>query len=182
MFYLSSPFYDRDGPWEITGEGGGGGGDHSPKNLMRGKNPASSGTEKKIMRRPEKNSCRQVSGKKNRAPKKFHPPSGCLYFPLLNYHKAVMTEVFSLGTNQEAERLRPFGTGSVDQGAPFYSFPGRHFLSPVYRLALRGWLLISRRGLVSLFILWLLRPLLRFFRICQKGRKLHWSVDTMTSL
>ena len=114
--------------------------------------------------------------------KNFTPPSGCLYFPLLNYHKAVMTEVFSLGTNQEAERLRPFGTGSVDQGAPFYSFPGRHFLSPVYRLALRGWLLISRRGLVSLFILWLLRPLLRFFRICQKGRKLHWSVDTMTSL
>ena len=181
MFYLSSPFYDRDGPWEVTGEGGGGGWTF-PKKFDAREKSCKQWHRKKIMRRPEKNSCRQVSGKKNRATKKFHPPSGCLYFPLLNYHKAVMTEVFSLGTNQEAERLRPFGTGSVDQGAPFYSFPGRHFLSPVYRLALRGWLLISRRGLVSLFILWLLRPLLRFFRIFQKGRKLHWSVDTMTSL
>lgn len=43
-----------------------------------------------------------------------------------------MTEVFSLGANQEAERLRPFGTGSVEQCALFYSFLGRHFLSRVY--------------------------------------------------
>ena len=55
--------------------------------------------------------------KKIRAPKKFHPPSGYFYFPLLNYHVAVMTEVFSLGANQESERLRPFGTGSVEQCA-----------------------------------------------------------------
>ena len=53
-------------------------------------------------------------------------------FPLLNYHMAVMTEVLSLGANQEAERLRPFGTGSVEQCALFYSFLGRHFLSCVY--------------------------------------------------
>ena len=37
-----------------------------------------------------------------------------------------------LGAHQEAERLRLFGTGSVEQCAPFYSFLGRHFLSPVY--------------------------------------------------
>ena len=43
-----------------------------------------------------------------------------------------MTEVFSLGANQESERLRPFGTGSVEQCALLYSFLGRHFLSRVY--------------------------------------------------
>ena len=89
--------------------------------------------KKKIMRRPEKNHADKSAGKKKiRAPKKFHPPSGYFYFPLLNYHVAVMTEVFSLGANQESERLRPFGTGSVEQCALLYSFLGRHFLSPVY--------------------------------------------------
>ena len=114
VFYLSSPFYVRGGPLEITGE-------------------ARSGTEKKHHEAARKKSCRQVSWKKKiRALKKFHPPSGYFYFPLLNYHVAVMTEVFSLGANQESERLRPFGTGSVEQCALLYSFLGSHFLSPVY--------------------------------------------------
>lgn len=43
-----------------------------------------------------------------------------------------MTEAFSLGANQEAERLRPFRTGSVEQWALFYSFLGRHFRSRIY--------------------------------------------------
>ena len=80
-----------------------------------------------------------------------------------------MTEVFSLGANQEPER---------QQCALFYPFLGRHFLSSVYSfptLALREWILFSRLRLVSLFILWL-------FRICHKWRKLHWSVDTMTAV
>ena len=109
VFYLSSPFYVRGGPLEITGE-------------------ASSGTEKKNHEAARKKSCRQVSWKK----KFVHRLSGYFYFPLLNYHVAVMTEVFSLGANQESERLRPFGTGSVEQCALLYSFLGRHFLSRVY--------------------------------------------------
>lgn len=118
VFYLSSPFYVRGGPLEITGE-------------------ASSDTEKKNHEAARKKSCRQVSCKKKiRAPKKFHPPSSYFYFPLLNYHMAVMTEVFSLGANQEAERLRPFGTGSVEQCALFYSFLGRHFLSRVHSFSI----------------------------------------------
>ena len=105
--------------------------------------------KKKIMRQPEKNHADKSAGKKKiRAPKKFHPPSGYFYFPLLNYHVAVMTEVFSLGANQKSERLRPFGTGSVEQCALLYSFLGRHFLSRVYsfpifigspRMALNLW-------------------------------------------
>ena len=72
--------------------------------------------KKNIVRRPEKNHADKSVGKKKIcALKKFHPPSGYFYFPLLNYHVAVMTEVFSLGANQESERLRPFGTGSVEQ-------------------------------------------------------------------
>ena len=89
--------------------------------------------KKKIMRRPEKNHADKSAGKKKFVHRKsFTPPSGYFYFPLLNYHVAVMTEVFSLGANQESERLRPFGTGSVEQCALLYSFLGRHFLSRVY--------------------------------------------------
>ena len=71
--------------------------------------------KKKNHEAARKNHADKSAGKKKiRAPKKFHPPSGYFYFPLLNYHVAVTTEVFSLGANQESERLRPFGTGSVE--------------------------------------------------------------------
>ena len=70
--------------------------------------------------------------KKKTCTEKVSPPFRLFLFSTPNYHVAVMTEVFSLGANQESERLRPFGTGSVEQCALLYSFLGRHFLSPVY--------------------------------------------------
>ena len=90
--------------------------------------------KKKTHEAARKKSCRQVSWKKkNSCTGKVSPPfrlflfSGYFYFPYF-----LMTEVFSLGANQESERLRPFGTGSVEQCALLYSFLGRHFLSRVY--------------------------------------------------
>ena len=123
---------------------------------------------------------------KIRAPKKLHPPSGYFYFALLNYHMAVMTEVFLLApirSQNDSYRLELVRQNSVPYSIHFLdAIFFRAFTVSLSSLALRGWLIVCRRGMLSLFILWLLRPLVRFFQICQKWRKLHLSVDTMTSL
>ena len=59
-----------------------------------------------------------------------NPPPLFPFFPIPYPFRRLLRRL--LGAHQEAERLRLFGTGSVEQCAPFYSFLGRHFLSPVY--------------------------------------------------
>ena len=192
---MKRKFYVTDGPLKITGEAGGGG-EFPPKNWCEGnsseqKNPASSGTEKKNSCGGRKKNHADKSAEKKktnkiRAPKKLHPPSGYFYFALLNYHMAVMTEVFLLApirSQNDSYRLELVRQNSVPYSIHFLdAIFFRAFTVSLSSLALRGWLIICRRGMLSLFILWLLRPLVRFFQICQKWRKLHLSVDTMTSL